>query len=58
VQHTVKHLTEGLTDGQQNDVGSTVSDSANNLLDAVGQVGNEVAGSLEDTVGGIGSLLP
>lgn len=58
VQHTVKHLTDGLTDGQQNDVGSTVSDTANNLLDAVGQLGNQVAGTVDDTVGGIGSLLP
>jgi hypothetical protein len=58
VQHTVKHLTDGLTDGNQNDVGSTVTDTANNLLDAVGQVGNQVAGALDDTVGGINSLLP
>lgn len=58
VQHTVKHLTDGLTDGQQNDVGSTVSDTSNNLLDAVGEVGNQVADTLDDTVGSIGSLLP
>jgi hypothetical protein len=58
VEHTVKHLTDGLTDGNQNDVGSTVSDTANNLLDAVGQVGNQVAGTLDDTVGGINTLLP
>jgi hypothetical protein len=58
VQHTVKHLTHGLTDGQQNDVGSTVADTANNLLDAVGELGNEVAGALDDTVGGIGTLVP
>ena len=58
VQHTVKHLTDGLTDGQQNDVGSTLTDTTNNLLDAVGQVGNQVAGALDDTVGGINSLLP
>jgi hypothetical protein len=58
VQHTVKHLTDGLTDGNQNDVGSTVTDTANNLLDAVGQVGNQVAGALDDTVGGINTLLP
>jgi hypothetical protein len=31
-----------LTDGQQNDVGDG-SDTANNLLDAVGQLGNQVA---------------
>ncbi len=58
VQHTVKHLTDGLTDGNQNDIGSTVSDTANNLLDAVGQIGNQVAGTLDDTVGGITTLLP
>jgi hypothetical protein len=58
VQHTVQHLTHGLTDGQQDDIGSTVSDTTNNLLDAVGQLGNEVAGTLDDTVGGIGSVLP
>jgi hypothetical protein len=58
VRHTVKHLTEGLTDGQQDDVGSTVSDTAENLLDAVGEVGNQVAGALGDTVDGVGSLLP
>jgi hypothetical protein len=58
VQHTVKHLTDGLTDGNQNDVGSTVTDTANNLLDAVGQVGNQAAGALDDTVGGINTLLP
>jgi hypothetical protein len=58
VQHTVRHLTDGLTDGNQNDVGSTVSDAANNLLDAVGQVGNQVAGTVDDTVGGINTLLP
>jgi hypothetical protein len=58
VQHTVKHLTDGLTGGQQNDLGSTVSDTAGNLLDAVGQVGNQVAGTLGDTVGGINSVVP
>jgi cytoskeletal protein RodZ len=58
VQHTVQHLTDGLTDKSQNDVASTVSDTANNLLDAVGQVGNQVAGTLDDTVGGIQSAVP
>jgi hypothetical protein len=58
VQHTVKHLTDGLTDGQQSDVGSTVSDTTSNLLDAVGELGNEVVGTVDDTVGGIGSVLP
>jgi hypothetical protein len=58
VNHTVKHLTDGLTGGQQNDIGSTVSDTANNLLDAVGEVGNHVAGTLDNTVGGINSVLP
>jgi Domain of unknown function (DUF5667) len=58
VQHTLHHLTDGLTDNQQNDVASTVTDTTNNLLDAVGQVGNQVAGTLDDTVGGVTSLLP
>lgn len=58
VQHTVKHLTDGLTSGQQNDLASTVSDTVTNLLDAVGQVGNQVAGALDDTIGGVTSLLP
>jgi len=58
VQHTLQHLTDGLIDKQQNDVASTVTDTTNNLLDAVGQVGNQVAGTVDDTVGGITSLLP
>jgi hypothetical protein len=58
VKHTVHHLSDGLTDDQQNDVASTASDTTNNLLDAVGEVGNEVAGTVDDTVGGIGSPLP
>lgn len=58
VPHTVEHLTDGLTGGQQNDVGSTVSDTADNLLDAVGRLGNQAAGSLGDTVDGVGSVLP
>ncbi|HEY3530429.1 MAG TPA: DUF5667 domain-containing protein [Nocardioides sp.] len=58
VQHTVKHLTDGLSDGQQNDVASTVSDTTNNLLDAVGEVGNQVTDTLDQTVGGIQSALP
>lgn len=62
VQHTVQHLADGLTAKQQDDVASTVSDTANNLLDAVGAVGNQVAdtldGTLDDTVGGVQSLLP
>jgi hypothetical protein len=58
VQHTVQHLTDGLTNGQQNDLASTVSDTANNLLDAVGEVGNQVAGALDDTIGGVTSMLP
>lgn len=58
VQHTVQHLTDGLATGQQNDLASTVTDTATNLLDAVGEVGNQVAGTLDDTVGGVGSLLP
>jgi hypothetical protein len=58
VQHTVQHLTDGLTHGQQNDIASTVADTAQNLLDAVGQVGNQVAQALDDTVGGITSIIP
>jgi hypothetical protein len=58
VKHTVKHLTHGLTDGQQNDVASTLSDTTNNLLDAVGEVGNQVADTLGDTIDGVTSLLP
>jgi hypothetical protein len=58
VQHTLRHLTDGLTDGRQDDVGSTVADTTGNLLDAVGELGNEVAGTLGDTVDGVGSLLP
>jgi hypothetical protein len=58
VQHTVQHLTEGLTHDHQNDLASTVADTATNLLDAVGEVGNQVAQALDDTVGGITSLLP
>lgn len=58
VQHTLRHLTDGLIGNQQNDVASTVTDTTNNLLDAVGQVGNQVAGTLDDTVGGVTSLLP
>jgi len=58
VQHTLQHLTDGLIDKQQNDVASTVTDTTGNLLDAVGQVGNQVAGGLDDTVGGVTSLMP
>jgi Domain of unknown function (DUF5667) len=58
VQHTVQHLTDGLTDGQQNDVASTVSDTANNLLDAVGAAGNQVADTIGGTIDDVTSLLP
>jgi hypothetical protein len=58
VQHTLRHLTDGLIGDQQNDVASTATDTTNNLLDAVGQAGNQVAGILDDTVGGVTSLLP
>jgi len=55
VANTVQHLTDGLTGGHQDDVASTVADTAANLLDAVGQVGNTVA----DTVNGlVPGLLP
>ena len=40
MQHTLQHLTGGLTDGKQHDLGSTLADTAGNLLDAVGAVGN------------------
>ncbi len=58
VQHTLQHLTGGLTDGKQHDLGSTLTDTAGNLLDAVGAVGNTVTGTLSDTVDDVGSLLP
>jgi Domain of unknown function (DUF5667) len=58
VQHTLDHLTGGLTDNQQNDVASTVTDTTSNLLDAVGEVGNQVADTLNGTVSGATSLLP
>jgi hypothetical protein len=58
VQHTVQHLTDGLTGDQQNDVASTVANTAENLLDAVGEVGNGVAQALDDTVGGVTSIIP
>jgi hypothetical protein len=56
VRHTVAHLTAGLTGGGQNDVGSTVTDSANNLLDAVGELGNQVASTLDQTLGSLPTL--
>ncbi len=58
VQQTLHHLTGGLTDGQQHDLGSTLTDTSGNLLDAVGAVGNTVTGTLGDTVDGVASLLP
>lgn len=58
VQHTIQHLTGGLTQNLQNDVGNTVADTANNLLDAVGAAGNALASTLDDTVGSVGSALP
>ena len=58
VQHTVQHLTAGLTHRHQNDVASTVTDTADNLLDAVGALGNQVAGAVQGVVGGIQSALP
>ena len=58
VRHTLEHLTGGLTDRQQHDLGSTLTDTTGNLLDAVGAVGNTVTGTLGDTVDGVGSLLP
>jgi Domain of unknown function (DUF5667) len=58
VQHTVQHLTGGLTQDLQNELGNTVADTTNNLLDAVGAAGNELANALDGTVGGLGSALP
>jgi hypothetical protein len=58
VRHTIHDLTGGLTDGNQNPLGSTVTDTTSNVLDAVGQVGNTVIGAVGDTVGGIESALP
>jgi hypothetical protein len=58
VQHTLRHLTDGLTDNQQNDVASTVTDTTDNLLDAVGQLGDTVGGALGTTIDGVTSLLP
>jgi hypothetical protein len=58
VQHTVQHLTDGLTDNQQTDLGSTVTDTAGNLLDAVGDVGNSLVDTVGGTLDGVGSALP
>lgn len=58
VKHTLHHLTGGLVDNHQKDPLSTVTDTTNNLLDAVGHVGNQVAGTVGDTVDGVTSLLP
>jgi hypothetical protein len=58
VHHTIQHLTSGLTDGQQHGLGNTVADTAGNVLDAVGQVGNTVTGAVGNTIGGITSALP
>jgi hypothetical protein len=58
VQHTVQHLTDGLTDDQQPDLGSTVTDTAGNLLDAVGDVGNDLVGTVGGTLDSVGSALP
>jgi hypothetical protein len=58
VHHTIHDLTGGLTDGTQNTLGSAVTDTTHNVLDAVGQVGNTVTGAVGDTVGGLESALP
>ncbi len=58
VQHTLQHLTGGLTQDLQNELGNTVADTTNNLLDAVGAAGNVLASTLDDTVGGLSSALP
>jgi hypothetical protein len=51
-------LTGGLTDGSQDPLGSSVTDTTTNVLDAVGQVGNTVTGAVGDTVDGVTSALP
>lgn len=58
VRTTVQHLTGGLTHTHQTDLGSTVTDTTGNLLDAVGAAGNRLAQTLNGTVGSIGSALP
>jgi hypothetical protein len=58
VQHTLHDLTGGLTDGSQNTLGSTVTDTTTNVLDAVGQVGNTVTGAVGDTLDAVESALP
>lgn len=58
VQHTVQHLTDALTHDQPTDLGSTVTDTAGNLLDAVGNVGGTVGGVVGSVVGSVGSDLP
>ena len=60
VQHTLQHLTDGLTDDQQHDVGSRRSPTPpRNLLDAVGDVGNTIAGDARAApLDDLGSALP
>jgi hypothetical protein len=58
VQHTLQHLTDGLTDDEQPDLGSTVTDTAGNLLDAVGDIGNTLADTVNGTLDDLGSALP
>ena len=58
MQHTLQHLTDGLTDNQQTDLGSTVTDTAGNLLDAVGDVGNTLVDTVGGTLDSVGSALP
>jgi hypothetical protein len=58
VRHTLQHLTDGLTDNRQTDLGSTVTDTAGNLLDAVGDVGNTLVGTVTGTLDDLGSALP
>lgn len=58
VQHTVQHLTDGLTGDQSPDLGSTVTDTAGNLLDAVGDLGGTVTGTVGGITGSVGSELP
>ena len=58
VQHTLQHLTGGLTDAQQHDLGSTLTDTTGNLLDAVGDLGNTLTDTVGTTLCDLGSALP
>jgi len=63
-EQTVQHLTDGLTDDQQNHAGPAASDPTNDLLNDIGQAGTAVENDVESQVGSdlpgtpIGSQLP